>query len=354
MRAPLKYRTRLLGAMIAQAAAVTALFAAPVFAQDTTTPTPTAFVAGYYVNLPIPSTPATATCALIPAGTPTTQQQLIQSFLDQFSTFDLNQPNGWAPHYDGGYDEVNKKFLGYDWPVKRTLAGNAEQEVYVDPNYAGAAGKPLGLNPFSAAKGVLHIIAQKTPPELSKFVSNLPYTSGVLTTRKSHVQRYGYFEISAKLPTGQGLWPAFWLLNVDKAWPPEIDIMEAPSNIVKLGQVNNAVHYKDATGAKRSSSCKPKTPISDAFHLYGALWTAERIVFYIDRKPVSQIKTPLGVDKHMYMLMNLAVGGTWPGNADATTPIPADMQVEWVTAYMTGSPKTCGVLANGVKQCPLQ
>ncbi|MYM74153.1 family 16 glycosylhydrolase [Duganella sp. FT134W] len=345
MRTSLKIRIGLLSVTFAQAMVVTALATTPVFAQ---------VAANYTMNLPVPTAAATATCTLLPATAPTTSLALVQTFVDHFTTFDTSLANGWSPHYDGGYDDVNKKFLGYDWSVKRTLSGNAEQEVYVDPNYAGTAGKALGLNPFSAVKGVLHIIAQKTPPELMKYVGNLPYTSGVLTTRKSLIQRYGYFEINAKLPVGQGLWPAFWLLNVDKAWPPEIDIMEAPSVIVKLGQVNNAVHWKDATGANRASSCKPKTPIDDTFHQYGALWTADRIVYYIDRKPVSQIITPPGVNSYMYMVMNLAVGGTWPGNADATTPIPADMQVEWVTSYMVGNPKTCALTTNGVRQCPAQ
>jgi beta-glucanase (GH16 family) len=343
MKSSFKIRAGLLGATLAQAVAITALGTTPVLAQ---------VAANYTLTLPVPAAKATSTCTAIPAGAATTNQALVQTFVDHFTALDLSQPNGWSPNYDGGYDEVNKKFLGYDWPVKRTLAGNAEQEVYVDANYAGSLGKPLGLNPFSVTKGILHIIAQKTPPELMKYVGNLPYTSGMLTSRKSLVQRYGYFEINAKLPVGQGMWPAFWLLNDDKAWPPEIDIMEAPSSIVKLGQVNNAVHWKDASGVNRASSCKPKTPIDDAFHQYGALWSADRIVYYIDRKPVSQIITPLGVSGYMYMVLNLAVGGTWPGNADATTPIPADMQVEWVTAYMNGSPKTCTTLANGVKQCP--
>lgn len=345
MKASLKFRAGLLGGMLVQAAVVTALTTTPVFAQ---------VAANYTLTLPVPSAAATSTCTLVPDGAATTQLALVQTFVDHFTTLDLTLPNGWSPHHDGGYDEVNKKFLGYDWPVKRTLAGNAEQEVYVDANYAGSAGKPLGLNPFSVVKGVLHIIAQKTPPELQKYVGNLPYTSGMLTTRKSLVQRYGYFEMNAKLPVGQGMWPAFWLLNADKAWPPEIDVMEAPSNLVATGQISSGVHWKDAAGAKRSSGCRPKVKVDDGFHQYGALWTADKIVYYIDRKPVGQITTPLGVNSHMYMLVNLALGGNWTGPVNTTTPIPADMQVEWVTAYMVGSPKTCGVLANGVKQCPLQ
>lgn len=348
MRSTFKLRNGLLAGLIVQAAAITAVATTPVFAADV------AFTAPASLVLDVPTTAATSTCTLVPATAATTKQTLSQTFIDNFNTLDLTLANGWSPHYDGGYDEAAKKFLGYDWPTKRTLAGNAEQQVYVDSGYAGKAGKPMGLNPFSTVKGVLHIIAQKTPPELMQYVGNAPYTSGVLTTRKSMLQRYGYFEMNAKLPTGQGMWPAFWLLNVDREWPPEIDVMEAPSNLVKLGQINAGVHWKDATGAKRSSGCRPKVAVDSGFHLYGVLWSADRIVYYIDRKPVGQIITPLGVNRHMYMLINLAVGGNWPGNADATTPIPADMQVEWVTAYMNGSTKTCGVVANGAKQCPLQ
>jgi len=346
MNVSLKIRAGMLGAMVVQAAAITVLGTTPVFAAATPP-----FAANYTMNLDVPTAKANATCTLLPADSPTTSLAMVQTFVDHFNTFDLTLPNGWSPYYDGGYDEVNKKFLGYDWPVKRTLAGNGEQEVYVDSNYAGSAGKPLGLNPFSAIKGVLHIIAQKTPPELMQYVGNLPYTSGVLTTRKSLLQRYGYFEVNAKLPVGQGMWPAFWLLNVDKNWPPEIDVMEAPSNLVATGQISSGVHWKDATGAARSSGCRPTTVTNDAFHLYGALWTADRIVYYIDRKPVGQIITPLGVNSFMYMLVNLAIGGNWTGPADPKV-VPAEMQIEWVTAYMVGNPNTCALLANGARQCP--
>jgi beta-glucanase (GH16 family) len=210
----------------------------------------------------------------------------------------------------------------------------------VDPSYRGTAPQPLGLNPFRVNGGVLSIVAQRTPPEFRPFLYDFEFTSGVLTTRASLVQRYGYFEMRARIPAGKALWPAFWLLPADKSWPPEIDILEVVGQQPDL--MVTTTHWVGADGKHQSSGCR--TRVADAatsFHLFGVLWTPERIVWYIDRDPVAQLTTPAGLDKPMYLLLNLAVGGKMVGPADDLTPIPASFEVDWVAAYTLPGHPAC-------------
>src|SRR5262249_7062614 len=150
------------------------------------------------------------------------------SFDDEFNSLSLN--TGTAATANGTWDTW---FRG--WNV-RTLVGNSEQEIYVDPDYAGSSGSALGLNPFSNQNGVTTISASPTPAQDLQYLNNMPYVSGVLTTQNSFSQPYGYFEMRAELPGGgQGLWPAFWLMPQNNTWPPEIDVFEqvdSPTNSI--------------------------------------------------------------------------------------------------------------------------
>jgi beta-glucanase (GH16 family) len=302
------------------------------------------------ISIDVPTAKATATCTPLAAATPTTPLSLKRTFFDGFDSLDLKSKR-WTPHYNGGYDATSKTFLGYDWVVKRTQAAGHEQQLYVDPDFKGLSQTSLGLNPFVVEGGVLRVIAQRVPASLRPQLSNFEYMSGVLTTRESFSQRYGYFEAHMKVPSTQALLPAFWMMPVVNTWPPELDIMEAPTH--QKGVIQNTVHWVDAKGAVNSSGCKiAYGDYSSGFHQYGALWTAEKIVYYIDRVPVSQILTPPGLNVPMYMQFNLAVGGDWVGAATAATPIPAEMLVNAVAAYSVEGPNVCGTQADGTLQCP--
>jgi beta-glucanase (GH16 family) len=255
-----------------------------------------------------------------------------RTFFDDFQQLDRSWTR-WHPHYDGGWDPSRQRWQGYDWMVKRTLQGNKEQQLYVDPGYAGTGKVPLGLDPFRRVDGHLEITAQRTPPDLRSALAGYEFVSGLLTSRPSFTQKHGFFELRARIPAGKGLWPAFWLLPMDKSWPPEIDVFEVVGSEPEV--IAQTTHWKDPqNGARRVSSCRTRLPGADtAFHQYGVLWTPERIVFYLDRLPVAHFQTPPGLDQPMYMLMNLAVGGTMVGPADADTPMPSALAIEWVAAY---------------------
>lgn len=301
------------------------------------------------ISINVPLQTPTPICTPIPAGAPTEPWVVKRTFLETFDTLDLKS-HRWTPHFDGGYDDVNHVWRGDDWIVKRTQPAMHEQELYVDPDYRGTTKAPLGLNPFIIDKGVLHIVARRTPDNLIKALSGFEYISGALTTRESFIQRYGYFEARIKVPSTQALLPAFWMLPFNKTWPPELDVMEAPTQYPNM--IEQTAHWKDASGKLASSGCKTiyKNYSAD-FHQYGALWTEQKIVYFIDRVPVAQVATPPGMNLPMYMQINLAVGGDWIGKATAATPMPVEMLVNKVVAYSSEGPSACVTLSNGVMQC---
>jgi beta-glucanase (GH16 family) len=172
------------------------------------------------------------------------------------------------------------------------------------------------------------------------------YTSARLQTLHKFQFQYGLVEASIQVPTGQGLWPTFWLLGGEcysgsKSWPAcgEIDAMEV------LGSTSNAVHgtlhapwpfAPKGIGGKAESP----TPLSGGFHVYGVEWAPERISFLLDGtvyETISRSQLPAGAawpfQHPFFLLLNLAVGGVWPGSPNASTQFPAQMLVNWVRVW---------------------
>jgi beta-glucanase (GH16 family) len=257
---------------------------------------------------------------------------LVQTFGDDFDTFRWYAEGLGRGKTGGGIWRTNYGHGGSTSVRARTLVNNKEQQVYVDPGFRGTGDAPLYLNPFSVKDGVLRITAEKAPPGLRPLIWGRTYTSGLITTKFTFAQRYGVFEMRARLPAGRGLWPAFWLLNKDGAWPPEIDIMEV------LGHAPDVLHTTLHTheGGKRGKYGTGGTRVadtSDGFHVYAVDWSADRIIFYYDDREVFRHATPADMHAPMYILANLAVGGKWPGNPDAATAFPAVMEIDWIRAY---------------------
>jgi len=299
------------------------------------------------ITLPLPAARAGADCQ--PAtGDGGEQVTLRRTFFDDFRALDLSGQR-WTPHYDGGYDDNKKRWQGYDWVVKRTAPAAREQQIYVDPDYRGSGRQALRLNPFKTGQGGLVITAERIGEDQAGNLPGFQFTSGLLTTRQSFTQLYGYFEMRGKVPAGKHLLPAFWLLADDRHWPQELDVMEAPGHVP--GMIQTTLHWEEG-GKSRQSACRnPLGGFDQASHRYGALWTPERVIYYIDRKPVAQVATPASFTKPMYMILNLAVGGNWVGMATADTPMPARFEVNNVAAYTMGDPAACTTAVNGVKTC---
>jgi serralysin len=215
-------------------------------------------------------------------------------------------------------------------PNGRSMPG--ELELYVDPSFRGTAQRPLGLAPAHITDGHLDITAIPTPKDVMPFVWGYKYLSGKITTARSFSQSYGYFEVRAKMPKGNGFWPAAWLLPSTGAWPPEIDLFEI------LGQDTNGlvttVHWS-ANGKHTQDALRTQTPdLSAGFHTYGMRWDEKFIVFYLDGQEVHRVPTPDSLHQPCYLIINLAIGGGgWVKRPDASTPFPGTLSVEWVRVY---------------------
>ncbi len=253
---------------------------------------------------------------------------MAMAFDDEFNSLSLynstTKTGTWLPYFDwSAYSALNA----------HTVLASGELEVYVDPNFAGSGTTALGLNPFSISNGVLTITARPTPTADQGLLWSRAYTSGMITTKPSFSQTYGYFEIKAEFPsTPVGLWPAFWLLPADNKGDNEIDVFEQVND--QANTVHQTVHWDTAAGAATYTSFPTYVPnLLTGFHTYGVLWTASTITWFVDGAAVGQVATPYGMNKAMYMVTNLAVGGNWPGSPDSTTKFPAAYQVDYVRAY---------------------
>ncbi len=207
-----------------------------------------------------------------------------------------------------------------------------------------------------------------------------PFTSGKISTKGKFTLTYGRVEVRAKLPVGQGTWPAIWLLpekDLYGPWPAsgEIDIMEAVNLGAKCGsclggmenQIYGTLHYGSPMHhyqgmSQQKAFMLPKDSVSD-WHTYRVDWAPDDVTWYVDGKVYSKIKLKNwrdtlqnGVpapavrnapfDRPFYLILNLAIGGEWPESHDQggvlLTDFPKHMGVDWVHVYTCENPALCG------------
>lgn len=241
---------------------------------------------------------------------------MIQTFSDDFNSFSrvTNGQGTWSTKYIFG--GVNSYML------------NDETQLYVDPDFKGIPGAlsstSLGLNPFSIQNGELVITAKPFDASVQKYVGSATYSSGVITTQTSFNQTYGYFEITAELPHVQGAWPAFWMLQNDK-WPPELDIFEY------LGSRDNSLTSGVVSSSGNTMTWQQVNDLSSGTHKFATLWTPYGIDIYIDDKLTAHYATPDDMNGPMYLIANLAMGGSWGGAPDAGAI--AQLKIDSIKAY---------------------
>jgi beta-glucanase (GH16 family) len=163
------------------------------------------------------------------------------------------------------------------------------------------------------------------------------WRSGAITSKSTRT--YGYYEARIKVPQGQGLWPAFWLTS-SKRWPPEWDIMEIPNSVGTLYQY---MHPTKGTRVSWLEGIEGSDSIYSAgegmpnpysgFVIYGCESTPQGVKLWINGKLTAQWAVSADAEDPMWVSVNLAVGGKWPGAPDATTPRPADMYIDYVRVY---------------------
>lgn len=210
--------------------------------------------------------------------------------------------------------------------------GNNEWQSYTD----GPA------NAFLDGKGNLVIEARKEKTTGKDGIAR-DYSSARLHTAGTFSQRYGRFEARIKMPKGKGIWPAFWMMgdSISKVgWPGggEIDIMEFLGH--QVSTTFGTLHGPGYCGGEgKQGHIDSAAPLCDDFHIYGIEWDPSGIRWTFDGK-VFHTVTPDDVkacnwpfDQPFFMILNLAVGGNWPGYPDEKTTLPQRLIVDWVRAY---------------------
>lgn len=215
--------------------------------------------------------------------------------------------------------------------------GNQERQYYT----SGTTNASLD------GAGHLAITARAEPANTSLkcWYGSCRYTSARLKTKGLFEQAYGRFEARIRIPRGQGLWPAFWMLGSDidrVGWPKsgEIDIME---NIGKEPYaVHGTLHGPGYSGGSAigGTYTLAAQPFADDYHVFSVEWSPGEIRWLVDeneyrRTAVTQLPTNAAwvFDHTFFMLLNVAVGGAWPGDPDATTTFPQQMLVDYVRVY---------------------
>jgi len=245
---------------------------------------------------------------------PSTPSSAAQDWIEEFdgAAGALPDPARWA------YDLGNNN----GW-------GNRELETYTN--------LPQNVHLDGAGHLIIHVQRE-----------GATYTSARLKTQGRFSAKFGRVEARMRLPSGQGIWPAFWMLGASfngSNWPAcgEIDIME------NIGREPSAVHgtvhgpgYSGGSAISRSFALPAGARFADDFHVFAISWAPQTITFEVDGIPyqtVTPASLPAGAtwvfDNSFFLLLNVAVGGTFPGDPDATSVFPQEMIVDYVR--VTGS-----------------
>ena len=193
------------------------------------------------------------------------------------------------------------------------------------------------------------------PVETVNEDGSVSYTSGRVNTQNKHDFKYGLFEARVKVPEGQGFLPAFWMMptneNLYGQWPRcgEIDIMEVLGNNTDTSY--GTIHYGNPHSESQGSYTLEEGTFSDEYHVFDVEWEPGKISWYVDGKLIhtednwysategqGEVTYPAPFDQPFYIILNLAVGGNWPGNPDETTDIEnAAYYIDYVKVYQKDS-----------------
>ncbi|GAA3439811.1 glycoside hydrolase family 16 protein [Kutzneria kofuensis] len=256
---------------------------------------------------------AAAVLSCVTSATATAQPQLTATFTEDFNGSAGSAANGSRWNYETG-DNVN----------------NHERQWYT----SGAANGALDGN------GHLVITAKKEGGH-NCWYGPCQYTSARLTTANKFSAQYGHVEARMQIPRGQGMWPAFWMLGTNigdpnVGWPKcgEIDIMENVG--FEPNTVHGTIHGPGYSGSGGIGAAYSGPVFADGFHTYAVDWAPNSIKWSVDGH-VYETRTPADVHGNawafnhpFYIILNLAVGGYWPGDPNGSTPFPAKLVVDYV------------------------
>jgi len=267
--------------------------------------------------------------------------------------FSASIPSGtlvWSDEFaNSGTTDASPNPAIWTYDTGNSGFGNNELENYCAWGSTTAPCNPSSPNAFVASGGGLNIVAQQP--------STGVYTSARMKTEGLFSFQYGRIEAKIKVPESQGMWPAFWMLgnniNTDP-WPAcgELDIMEhidgADTPFGGPGGGGAAPGYDWAQSSIHGPNLNAGNPYTTsgfsaaAWHTYGMIWSKGQIEYYVDSPSnVYETFTPSSPgggtwpfdQGPQFLLLNLAVGGSWPGNPDSTSVFPGPMLVEYVRIY---------------------
>jgi len=273
-------------------------------------------------------TPSTVTTQVFSPNIPSGTLVWSDEFMNSTGSPAQPDPTIWT------YDTGNSGF------------GNAELETYCAWGSSTSPCSTANPSEFVGTDGYLHIEAQQPSPGV--------YTSARLKTQGLFSFQYGRLEISAKVPEAQGFWPAGWLLGNNIAtvnWPAcgEQDDMERVNAAASPDWNSGSVHgtgFTGGTGLGTDYFFPSGETAGSAFHTYGMIWSPGSVEYYVDSPSniyatytpsslngLSGAVWPFDGGQSNFIILNLAIGGDWPGPPDNTTPFPSEMLVDYVRIY---------------------
>ncbi|MCX6121251.1 MAG: glycoside hydrolase family 16 protein [Ignavibacteriales bacterium] len=236
----------------------------------------------------------------------------------------IPQLPGWKLVWNDEFNGSSLDLTKWQYEVNGNGGGNHELEYYT-----------AGTSNSYVANGSL-VICAKRENYLGK-----QYTSARINTHGLGDWKYGRFEIRAQLPFGKGLWPAIWMLPTDYVygrWPKsgEIDIMECLGD--NTWKVYGTIHFADSFGNHAQSGGSYSLPIDSAsfaggFHVLAIEWDSTSIQWSVDGNQYYSVNRSTPFDQRFHLVLNVAIGGDWPGSPNEFTTFPQTMIVDYVRVY---------------------
>ena len=240
---------------------------------------------------------------------------------------------------------------GSKWQTETGDNVNNHERQYYTPGTHNAA---------LDGQGHLVITARKeNPANYQCWYGTCQYTSARLNTSGKFNAQYGHIEARMKIPRGQGMWPAFWMLGTPVNWPDsgEIDVMENVG--YEPSTIHGTIHgpgYSGSAGIGAPYTLPAGQAFADNFHTFAVDWAPDSITWTVDGT-VYQKRTPADLagktwvfNKPFFLILNLAVGGYWPGDPDTTTTFPQQLVVDSVSVT-TGSTPTGAAIRGLAGKC---
>ncbi len=263
-------------------------------------------------------------------------------------TFASNIPSGtlvWSDEFSNATAanaQPNPAVWTYD--TGNSGFGNNELEDYCAWGSSSSPCNPAAPNAYVGTDGYLHIVAAQPSPGV--------YTSARLKTQGLFSFQYGRIEFRAQVPEAQGFWPAAWLLGNNIAtvnWPAcgEMDVLERVNAAATPDWNAGSIHGTGFTGGNVGTKYNfPAGQTAAGWHTYGMIWSKGSVAYYVD-DPTQPYVTytpssiasltgsiwPYDSGQSNYIILNLAIGGSWPGPPNSTTPFPSQMLVDYVRIY---------------------